>query len=80
MAQLFEPLLSTNRNEETLISTGASLACHAHVSTLFTGHKQRFLHTLMTRSPPIGIAKLSEVSMNDILSHVMCFWHFGYRR
>ena len=40
------------------------LACHAHVSTLFTGHKQRFIHTHVTRSPPIGIAKLSEVFMN----------------
>ena len=39
------------------------LACHAHVWTLFTGHQQRFiqglLHTHMTHSPPLGIAKLS---------------------
>ena len=40
------------------------LVCHAHVSTLFTGHKQKFIHTHMMRSPPIGIAKLSEVFMN----------------
>ena len=40
------------------------VACHAHELTLFTGHKQMFLHTHLTRSPPIGIAKLSEVFMN----------------
>ena len=40
------------------------VACHAHELTLFTGHKQRFIHTHLMRSPPIVIAKLSEVLMN----------------
>ena len=40
-----------------------------HELTLFTGHKQRFIHTHVTRSPPIGIAKLSEVFMNVLLQH-----------
>ena len=42
-------------------------ACHAHVLTLFIGHKQRFIHTHVARSPPIGITKLSEVFMNKHL-------------
>ena len=40
------------------------VVCHAQKLTLFVGHKQRFIHTHVTRSPPIGIAKLSEVFMN----------------
>ena len=32
-----------------------------------TGYKQRFIHAYVTRSPPIGIAKLSEVFMNTAL-------------
>ena len=46
------------------------VACHAHELTLFTGHKQRFIHIHVTCSPPIGIAKLSEVFMNLFLSRV----------
>ena len=30
-----------------------------------TGHYQQFKHPHVTRPPPIGIAKLSEVFMND---------------
>ena len=52
------------------------LACHAHVSTLFTGHKQRFIHTHVTRSPPIGIAKLSEVFMNVPLNIPVYVYRF----
>ena len=56
------------------------LACHAHVSTLFTGLKQRFIHTQVTRSPPIGIAKLCEVFMNyapiDAVACIMLKRHF----
>ena len=50
------------------------LACRAHVSTLFTGHKQRFIHNHVTRSPPIGIAKLSEVFRNLFLSPKVLIW------
>ena len=39
------------------------LQVQAHELTLFTRHKQRFIHTHVMRSPP-GIAKLSEVFMN----------------
>ena len=31
---------------------------------IITGHYQRFIHPNVTRSPPTGIAKLSEVFMN----------------
>ena len=37
------------------------LTWHAHVFNTFTGHKQRFVNTHVTRSLPTGIAKLSEV-------------------
>ena len=67
VAQLFQPLLSCNRNEETVYKHRCKLACHAHISTLFTGHKQRFIHTHMTGPPPIRTAKLSEVFMNVLL-------------
>ena len=56
------------------------LACHAHVSTLFTGHEQRFIHTHVTRSPPIGIAKLSVVFMNQQLQTGMIFGHWTKSR
>ena len=60
------------------------VACHAHVSTLFIGHKQRFIHTHVTRSPPIGIAKLSEVFMNYpfmLCCHLNHWeWLFGLKR
>ena len=51
------------RNEETVL--------YAHVSTLFTGHNQRFIRTHVTRSPPIGLAKLSEVFINRGLNAVV---------
>ena len=38
--------------------------------SLFTGHKQRFIHTHVTRTPPIGMAK-TEVFMN--LFYTFCF-------
>ena len=66
-AQLSRPLLSTKKWRNCLIITGASSRVTAHVSTLFTGHKQRFIHSHVTRSPPIGIEKLSEVFMNRSL-------------
>ena len=33
-------------------------------SVINTGHYQRFKHPHVTRSPPVGITKLSEVFMN----------------
>ena len=69
VAQLSRPLLSTNRNEEMTYKhpqvTGASLRVTPMFQNFFTGHKQRFIHTHVTRSPIIGIAKLSEVFIND---------------
>ena len=43
-----------------------NLASPTHGSQLVinTGYYQRFIHPHVTRSPPIGIAKLSEVFMN----------------
>ena len=58
------------------------VACHAHELTLFTGHKQMFIHTHVTRSPPIGIAKLSEVFMKRrfrLCNHYFVWFRFFQR-
>ena len=69
MAQLSRPLISTNRNEETVLHM-CKLACHGHVSTLFTGHNKG----VYTPTWPIGIAKLCEVFMNAFLSSFGAFF------
>ena len=51
---------------------GCELACHAHVSTLFTGHIKRFIHTNVTRTPPTGIAKLC-LRYLGMLGLLLCF-------
>ena len=43
--------------------------------SLFTGHKQRFIHTHVTHTPPIGKAKLSEVFMNSDCNYVYSVIH-----
>ena len=59
VAQLFQPLLSPIRMKELSRSQ----------PVITTGHYQRFIkHPHVMRSPPIGIAKLSKVFMNNGLT------------
>ena len=59
VAQLFQPLLSTNRKEENVLYEQVQARGHAHVSTLFTGVISSVQTTPRDAHLPIRMDKLS---------------------